>query len=61
MSAAPRLGIIIVGKLPNGRVEGLDLPDGESAEARIRSAADTGRYVEIIAATVFQRQIVGAS
>lgn len=55
------LGVVIVGKLPNGRVEGMHLESSEGAIVRIQSAVDTGRYVEVLAATVFERRRVEVS
>ena len=52
---APKLGVVIVGRLPNGKVEGIHLETPEGATTSITRAAQTGRYTEILAATVFQR------
>lgn len=49
------LGVCILGRLPNGRLEGVHLDTPDDWQGRITAARDTGRYTEIFAAKVFQR------
>lgn len=52
---ATGLGVLVVGLMPNGRVEGIHLATPEGSQAAITRAGQTGRYREVMAANVFQR------